>query len=108
MLARRKSFRSLLLAFSIAGAFCPWAIADEAIDANPKPPESKPGEETVFPKPCVEVSPDKAKAEPAYNKDSKVVAPETIPVSKVPDQVGIIETTRGWMADIERWKEKPK
>lgn len=108
MLARRKSFRSLLLAFSIAGAICPWALADEAIDANPNPPDSKPGEENVFPKPCVDGSADKAKTESKYDKDSKIVSPETIPVSTVPDKVGINETTRGWMVDIERWKAAPK
>jgi NTE family protein len=108
MLTSRKSFQSLLLALFIASVLSPQAFADQAIDANPKPPETRAGEETVFPKPCVESSTDTAKTEPEHDKDSKVVSPESIPVSKVPDTVGIIETTRGWMIDIEKWKAEPK
>ncbi|MCC7528943.1 MAG: patatin-like phospholipase family protein [Candidatus Melainabacteria bacterium] len=91
----------------MASVLNPAAIADQAIKTSPNPPENKPGEETVFPKPAVESTTEPAKAK-GSNKDSKVVSPESIPVSQVPDQVGIIETTRGGMVDIERWKEQPK
>jgi NTE family protein len=118
MLARRKSLSSLLLALTMAGALCPQVWADEVIDRNPNPPDTKPGETTVNVEPTkssTDSPTDSSSAAPAatdskvqYDKDSKLVSPESIPVSTVPDKVGIIETTRGWLNDIDHWKAKPK
>lgn len=108
MLTSKKSFQSLIIALSSASILYPAALADQVIDANPNPPEKKPGEEVVYPKPCPPDVSTSSEAKPAFDKDSKNVTPASIPVSTVPDQVGIVETTPGWMIDIERWKAQPK
>jgi NTE family protein len=120
MLTRRKSLKSLLLAATLVGALCPQVWADEVIDTNPNPPDKKPGETTVkieptdssSSSPSSPSSPSStssdAAAQKEYDRDSKIVSPESIPVSKVPDKVGIIETSRGYYMDVEHWKAKPK
>lgn len=103
MLAGRKSFVSLLLV-SLLGTFSPFALADDAIDVNPNPPDEKRGEMTVTPEP-VESAPAQEKT--PDSKKSDVVAPDTIPVSKIPDAVGIIETTCAQNYDEVLWRKKP-
>jgi len=103
MLARRKSFVSLLLTILLAGTLSPFALADEIIDANPKPPDEKPGEVTVTPVPIDEAAKDDSSS--GVNK-ADIVAPDTVPVSKVPDAVGIIETAPAEPQDVIRWKNK--
>lgn len=129
MLATKKSFRSLLLVLLMAGTICPAVFAEEAIDANPNPPDMKRGEETVTPIKTqdaenTDVKNTDAKNTEATNTDVKnaeakdtdakpvidtskpVVTPETVPVSKVPDAVGIIQTSRADSLDAINWKNK--
>ncbi len=105
MLATRKSFRSLLVAFSMVGAICPAALAQDAIDANPNPPDTKPGEVMVTPEKVDD--PEKADTKPVIDTSKPVVTPETVPVSKVPDAVGIIPTSRAEASEVSLWKQKP-
>ena len=105
MLATRKSFRSLLLAFSMAVAICPLAFADEAVDANPNPPENKPGEVTVTPTKTDDAATTDSK--PVIDTSKPVVTPDSVPVSKVPDAVGIVPTSRAETCDREFYKAKP-
>lgn len=102
MLAKKKSFGSLLLAITMASALAPTALADEAIDVNPKPPENGAGEVTVTPEPIEKPAESTSKSD----EKGELVAPDTVPVSKVPDQVGIIETTAAQPYDVELWKKK--
>lgn len=103
MLAGRKSLASFLLAVSLAGTLCPFALADDAIDVNPNPPEEKRGETTVTPVP-VDAAAKEEKAQDSSK--SEVVAPNTVPVSKVPDAIGIIETTGAQNYDVVQWKNR--
>ncbi len=104
MLATRKSLRSLLLVFLMAGTICPAVFADDAIDANPNPPDTKRGEETVSPLKTDDA--EKADTKPVIDTSKPVVTPETVPVSKVPDAIGIIQTSRADSCDAINWKNK--
>ncbi|MBX9948926.1 MAG: patatin-like phospholipase family protein [Candidatus Obscuribacterales bacterium] len=109
MLATRKSFNSLLLALTVSGVFCPLVFAEEAIDSNPNPPSDKPAEVTVTTGSADSVKDRDAKCadvKPGSALDSKVVSPESIPVSTVPDTIGIIETTAAEPNDVLNWKKK--
>jgi len=109
MLARRKSFNSLLLALTLSGVFCPFVFAEEAIDSNPNPPSDKPGEVTVTTDSAdsgKDRDAKRADVKPGCALDSKVVSPESIPVSTVPDTIGIIETTAAEPNDVLNWKKK--
>lgn len=109
MLARRNSLSSLLLALTMVGALCPQAWADEAVDANPNPPANQLSEVTVTTESKDAAKKDDAKepeVKPGSQLDLKVVTPESVPVSTVPDAVGIIETTAAEPHDVEVWKQK--
>jgi NTE family protein len=119
----------LLLAISLSGSICPAALADDAIDTKANPPDAKPVEVIVAPvktddaidtkanppdaKPVeVIVAPVKtddaagADSKPASGKTKELVTPETVPVSKIPDAIGIIPTSRAESWDREQWKKK--
>ncbi len=81
----------------MAATICPAAFADDAIDANPNPPDSKRGEETVTPIKTDDA--EKADTKPVIDTSKPVVTPETVPVSKVPDAIGIIQTSRADTCD---------
>lgn len=109
MLARRKSFNSLFLALTMAGTLCPLVWAGEASDCNSPQAESKPAAVKVTAESVDAATDNAAKnpdVKPGSEIDSKVVTPESIPVSKVPDSVGIIETSAAEPNDVLIWKKK--
>ncbi len=108
-MASKKSVQSLILSILTASILCPAVLADQAIDANPNPPQNKPGEKTVVGD-STQAPTDAASSQeskPTCKKDSKIVSPDSVPISTVPDNVGIVETSQARMIDIERRKDKP-
>jgi len=104
ILARSKSFASLLIAFSMAAALCPAVLADDAANADPKPEGDTPSAATATP--CDSDKTNKKAKKESSKKDSTLVTPETIPVSTVPDEVGIVLTTVAETHDAVAWKQK--